>query len=426
LGANLKKFYALAVVLAGLIVAVSAMLAGSMLVTLASIVILLASMIPFIGLVQGTGRRRQVDLLRTLESLPVARSTYYKIAMNYLANVDTATVGRRYTMQVAVLFGIIVFCGSVTYFGAQWGEYLQVPNQALGGTFVAHQHSPTEIAAYQSITVATASAAFIGAYVYIIRSLLRRANNNDIFPISYYYFSGRIIVACLVAAIFRHSIFLLDYFHIDDESQLLIAVGFVIGLKPDLWIAAFVTLLLKRFKILGLQKNPDKKNLPSSLSLILLEGLTDQRMDRLEELDLDSCQALADHNPFLIWTRTPYQFPHIVDWMAQAQLIVLVKDEGIQKLRAVGIRDIFGFEVAINGSSQLQIAKTLEIPEHMTADIAVYLQSRPSFQRLKEVYDLLCVPSPAKEFPGAVQKLPLPASLSNYQDTLSPRDQTQA
>jgi hypothetical protein len=175
---------------------------------------------------------------------------------------------------------------------------------------------------------------------------------------------------------------------IGSEEQLLILmpVGFIIGLQPDLWINALTTKISKRFGLLGRQKDPDDSNIPGNLSLLLIEGLTDEKRDRLEELDLDNCQAIGEHNPFLIWARTSYQLLHVVDWMAQAQLVMLVKDGGMQKLRANGIRDIFGLEAGLAGNSKAQIANILNIQASIADDMLTYLQACPSFKRLKDVY----------------------------------------
>ena len=103
----------------------------------------------------------------------------------------------------------------------------------------------------------------------------------------------------------------------------------------------------------------------------------------------DSCVSLAQHNPFLLWARTSYQLLHIIDWMGQAQLAVLVKDDGMQKLRAVGIRDVFAMEVALDGASKPQIANILGITAEMADAMLTFLRQSPAFKRLKDVYAAL-------------------------------------
>jgi hypothetical protein len=142
----------------------------------------------------------------------------------------------------------------------------------------------------------------------------------------------------------------------------------------------------KYFGLTEAQKEPDVANIPGRLPLSLIEGLTDPKKARLEELDVDSCQALAGHNPFLIWASTSYQLLHIVDWIAQAQLVIVVKDTGIQKLRALGVRDVFGLVTALRGASKEQVAHILAITPEMAYDMLKYLEECPAFKRLSDVY----------------------------------------
>jgi hypothetical protein len=372
---------------------------------LAVLVILLGAMVPLVSMVQGIGRERQIHLLKTLESYPVAQSQYYQIACNYFGGMEPFRLNKRYALPVLALFLVTTVCAGLTYFGAQWTNYLSTPNYVLGGGFILDLDPVTDAAkirTYQSGTVAAGSAAFIGAYVYIIRVLLDRINNDDLFPITYYYFAVRILISCLIAGVVRQSISV--FWPSDSNTQLflLVPLGFVIGLQPDLWMVALVSKVTKYFGLVEMQKDPDAANIPGRLPLSLIEGLTDPKKTRLEELDLDNCQALAGH-PFLIWARTSYQLLQIVDWMAQAQLVTMVKDGGVQKLRLLGIRDVFGLATALRGDSKGQVANTLSISPEVASDMLKYLDACPAFMRLNDVYCSL------SKDPSKPAQLPAPA-----------------
>jgi hypothetical protein len=158
---------------------------------------------------------------------------------------------------------------------------------------------------------------------------------------------------------------------------------------PNLWLSLIIAKAGRRFGLPGEQVDPDASNVPSNFSLLLIEGLTEEKRTRLEELAIDNCQALADHNPFLIWARTSYQLLHVIDWIAQAQLCVLVGQDGIRKLRAIAVRDIFALEGAWAGQSKGQVANILAITAEGATDVLVYLQNNPAFKRLKQVYQQL-------------------------------------
>jgi hypothetical protein len=123
---------------------------------------------------------------------------------------------------------------------------------------------------------------------------------------------------------------------------------------------------------------------------MLIEGPTDEKQSRLDELSIDNCQALAGHNSFIIWARTSYQLLHIVDWIAHAQLCLLVGPEGTSKQRTIGIRDIFGLEAAWTGASAAAVTNVLGYPQQLEKDIVNYLVENPAFKRLKQVYKCLC------------------------------------
>jgi hypothetical protein len=375
---------------------------------LAAIVFALSAMVPLVSMVQGIGRDRQIHLLDTLEAYPVAKSQYYQIACNYFNGMEPFQLKKRYLLPVSVLFVVTAACAAMTYFGAQWTEYLSTPNYVLGGGFILDKvDQVSDIYKYQSGTVAAGSAAFIGAYVYIIRILLDRINNDDLSPITYYYFAVRILVACLVAGILRQSLSLFWPSGSDAQWLVLVPAGFVVGLQPDLWMVALVTKVTKYFGLTEAQREPDAANIPGRLPLSLIEGITEPKKARLEELDLDSCHALAGHNPFLIWARTSYQLLHIVDWIAQAQLVTLVKDGGAQKLRALGIRDVFGLVTALSGGSKSQVANVLAITPEVAGDMLKYLQDCPAFKRLEDVYSALSKDAAASTATGGGATLSL-------------------
>ena len=121
----------------------------------------------------------------------------------------------------------------------------------------------------------------------------------------------------------------------NSATPLLLLLGFGIGFAPDLFILAMTRKAFQAVKVWGSRADPDEKSRPKSLPLLMIDDLTREKIDRLNELEIDSSEVLALQNPFRLLPRVPYDLSLLVDWIAQAQLYVLVKDDVLQKLRAI-------------------------------------------------------------------------------------------
>jgi hypothetical protein len=238
---------------------------------------------------------------------------------------------------------------------------------------------------YQIGSFVVISMAFIGAYVYTLGGLLDRLNNNDLYPISFYYYTVRIIVACLVAAVFRHTV---DAFGIKDHPALVL-LGFVTGLTPDLFILAMARKAFQSIKVFGSKNDPAEDTRPTTLPLLML-SLTKDKVDRLSELGIDSAQVLACQNPFLIWPRLPYDLGLIVDWIAEAQLYTLVKETAFRDLRKKYVTDIFGLHVRLaDVTSRDDVCQALKLDARAAPALVRQLDEDQSFNRLRQVRDAL-------------------------------------
>src|SRR6478752_8222368 len=84
----------------------------------------------------------------------------------------------------------------------------------LGGMHVLQKDvNIEEIKNYQSNTLVVAAIAFIEAYLALFNRLLNQISNNDIYPISFHYYSIWLITAMTLAAVMRH---FASVFHINE------------------------------------------------------------------------------------------------------------------------------------------------------------------------------------------------------------------
>jgi len=185
-----------------------------------------------------------------------------------------------------------------------------------------------------------------------------------------------------VAAVVRHTA---DVFGID-STPLLLLIAFGIGFAPDLFVLAIIRRAFQALKIWGARSEPGEANRPTSLLLLMIDDLSRDKIDRLNELGIDSAQILARQNPFLLLPRLPFDLGLIVDWIGQAHLYALVRDEAFARLRSVFIRDSFDLYVRLGDDAcRAAVCQMLGISDQDAKLLIRQLEEDPSFMRLKEV-----------------------------------------
>lgn len=181
-------------------------------------------------------------------------------------------------------------------------------------------------------SLAVASYAFLGSFIWSSFSVTVRLFNNDLVPSVYYRAGLRMILAVVIALIISFLVGEEGASNVFQFKSSLMAIAFLAGMFPERFLT-YLTNLFKRFV------NPDGLN-TDELSLHRIEGISLAHKERLEEIGIDNAQNLATYSLTQMCLETPYEARTLLDWIGQAKLLCYVKTD-IDKLRNVGIRSVF-------------------------------------------------------------------------------------
>ena len=231
--------------------------------------------------------------------------------------------------------------------------------------------------------------AFVGAYLALFNRLLDQVYNNDIYPISFHYFSVWLITAMVLAAVVRH--FVGGVLGITEmENAVLLGIAFAIGAVPAPFLRAFIHWAFGKLNIWGDKSDPTKESRPTNLNLLMIDGLDNEKIDRLAQLEISDAQVLSWQNPFMLWLRLPYELGLIVDWIAQAQLYVCLREEKFTKARSLQIGDIHKFvSVLSDPNAATDLCQELGLKDSYVKPLLASLNDNPSFARLREVAEAM-------------------------------------
>jgi len=181
-------------------------------------------------------------------------------------------------------------------------------------------------------SVAVIAFAIMGSYISGSRYIYRRFNTVDLTPGNFFSVGLRTIMAALVSLML--SFVITDKMMPGYSENLILVIAFLTGIFPETGFK----MLLDRVKIFPKELNEGQVN----FSLDYIEGISDMHKIRLGEVGIDNVQNLAQYNFILLIIKTPFPVRTLLDWSAQAKLIVEFRgDYGL--LQKAGIRTALDF-----------------------------------------------------------------------------------
>jgi hypothetical protein len=248
---------------------------------------------------------------------------------------------------------------------------------------------------------------FLGAYLWTIFYLIKRVSNFDLSPLSFLRTSAQIIFAAFVSAAVWHTgdALLGDKFVAFAPTA---GLAFLIGWFPDLGLKYLVAKYPSmRLKSVSAATNELCEELP----LDCISGIDAFMKFRLAEFEIEDVQNLATINPIQLFVETPYGLYEVIDWVAQAQLILAVGPSKTLELRKINVRTIFDLEKAerqpllrklvvkilLSGpsSSRLELADVHALTADGSSDlltaIVAIIRDDLHVQRLRQLWEIIAM-----------------------------------
>jgi sulfite exporter TauE/SafE len=251
-------------------------------------------------------------------------------------------------------------------------------------------------------TAAVASYAFIGAYVASLRYMM---NALAVFDLSSYTFirqTAIIVTAVLTTIVLYRSLdnpiheldkFVRNTSTVDASNGVSpgwFLLAFTLGLLPD---SSFKFTLLKISPVISWIKSSDDRFLKWSKTVPLdaIDGIDYFIRFRLEESGISDVQSLATYNPIMLHIETPYGIYQIMDWIAQAQLCLVIGLDRFMLLRQLNIRTIFDLERALKqGPSKKDASVSLNRQPDTTDGEKTLSEIGKTQPDPLDVFDLIC------------------------------------
>jgi hypothetical protein len=238
---------------------------------------------------------------------------------------------------------------------------------------------------FPTATALVLGAGFVGAYIWSIDYLILRIANFDLSPLSFLRTAGHVLMTVFVAWVLCQVVAAPG---IQEKLAVAIVLGiaFLSGLYPTLGLNVLVDRLPHWLRLK--RDVAQAGEISRSFPLDLIDGIDPSIRFRLNQLEIAEVQNLATANPILLYIESPYGLIEVIDWMAQAQLLVELGPERFLRARAAGVRDMVAFLELGDSEEGRRLLAPLLLPEDPAGDDQALQASFASIARKLHVKHL--------------------------------------
>lgn len=238
-----------------------------------------------------------------------------------------------------------------------------------------------KLADYQARTVVISGYAFLGWFAWSLVTLFERWRCFQLFSATFFRLLTRLAVAVIAALVIRHAYSL--FFGAATEIYLLV-VAFACGLVPEAIMGAIMRMMQK---LQGLSTIHEPAQ---PLDVTLIEGISPALAYRISELGIDSAESLAKVNPVTLTEYTGLPLAETVDWVGQAQLLLLLKPDAYRILQGHGIRRIADFIKCVeNDTDRRMLGSLMRLDDDLLRMGVANVQRSAEYNNLVELLNRL-------------------------------------
>lgn len=257
-----------------------------------------------------------------------------------------------------------------------------------------------KLADYQARTVVIACYAFLGWFAWSLVTVFERWRSYQIFSATFFRLLTRLAVAVIAAVVLRHAYSLL----FSGDEIFLVVVAFACGMVPEA-VVAVVLRALQRLQFITQNREP-----PEPLELTLIEGVTPSLRFRMNELGIENAEGLAKANPVTLTQYLGLPLAETVDWIGQAQLLLLLKPDAYTILQGHGIRRIADFIKCVeNEIDRRMLGSLMRLDDDLLRMGVANVQRSAEYRNLLELLNRLEAGPPGEAKPHNASSAAQPA-----------------